>query len=357
MKIEAIFLAISVFCVPLSVTANDGFSAVGVGGVTIAKTDKIAINNEVLDISCDKIKVSYDFVNESDRDEEALIMFPLPDYSANIPESDSFAVGQPADFTITVDGRPVEYRTQVKAILVVDDKWEDGKRKIVKEIDVTKKLIAAGLSEKDIADFRFNINYVQKTKGEDGHFEYPISKDVISKLVKAGLMEEGNMGGTTPQWDTRVTYIWKQLFPANKIIHVEHSYRPFRSGGSYAGYSEYSDMKEFCLSKQNISKLKALTKNKKNLDNFNSIPGMNVKYILTTANSWKDGIRSFTLRIHPKSKNEVVAACIPAKLKRMPGNVYEAHIDNFKPKDELSVFFGNSRNCNGSNYGVPPEVK
>lgn len=348
--------AIATCFIPLTVSANDGFAAVGVGGVTIAKTDAIAIKSEVLDIACDKINVSYDFINESDHDEDALIMFPLPVYSANIPESDSYAMGQPADFTITVDGKPVEYQTQVKAILV-EAKWVNGEREIIKEIDVTEKLKAAGLSEKDITYFRFKSKYIQGKKGQDGYYKFPISKDKINKLVKSGLMAEGSMGDTTPQWENRVTYIWRQRFPANKIIHVEHSYRPFSSGGSNAGYSEYSDAKEFCLSEQNISKLKSLSKNKKNLDNFNNIPGINVKYILTTANSWKDGIRDFTLRIHPKFENEVVSACIPAKIEQISDKVYEAKIVNFNPKEELSVYFGNVRNCNGSNTGVPPKIE
>jgi hypothetical protein len=355
---KKIFMTLFIACYfyPLTASANDGFAAVGVGGVTIAKTDTIAIKNELLEIACDKINVTYDFVNESYHDEDATIMFPLPAYPANIPESDSFAIGQPADFTITVDGQPVEYQTQVKAILV-KDKWINDKRIIIKEIDVTEKLKAAGLSEKDIVFFRFKSKYVRGKKGENGHFSFPISKASINKLTKLGLMADGNMGETTPQWENRVTYIWTQRFPANKTVHVEHSYRPFSSGGAEAGFTEYRNMKEFCLSKQNVSKLKALSKSKKNLDNYNSIPGTNVRYILTTANSWKDGIRDFTLRIYPKSKNEVVSACIPAKLEQTSDKVYEAKIINFKPKEELSVYFGNARSCNGSNTGVPPKFE
>jgi len=356
MKHTILIFAITTCFFPLNVSANDGFAAVGIGGVTIAKTNVIAVKSEVLDIACDKITVNYDFINESEMDEDALIMFPLPDYSANIPESDTFAMGQPADFTIKVEGQPVEFQTQVRALLV-DYEWENDKKRITKESDVTETLKNIGLSEKDIANFRFNSKYIKGKKGQDGYYKFPIPKDKIQKLVKAGLMAEGNMGDTTPQWENRVTYIWKQRFPANKVIHVEQSYRPFSSGGSYAGYSEYIEMKEFCLSKQNISKLKALSKNKKNLDNFNSIPGTNIKYILTTANSWKDGIRDFTLRIHSKSKNEVVSACIPAKIEQISDKVYEAKIENFKPKEELSVFFGNARQCNGRNTGVPPKIE
>ncbi len=349
---------ILVFCcfIPLQVIANDGVAAQGVGGVTIAKTDKIAIKSEVLDISCDSIHVSYDFINESDRDEDTLIMFPLPAYSANIPESNDYAV-QPADFTITVDGRPVRYQTQLKAV-IVDFEWLDGGgKKVISEVDVTEKLKAAGLSEQEIASYRFNTRYVEGKRGEDGYYQFPIPNDKVQKLVKEGLLAGGNMGEATPQWENRVTYVWKQLFPANKVVHVEHSYRPFTSGGATGGFSKYTEGNEFCLSKENIRTLNSIRKNKKNLDAYLNVPGTNVKYILTTANSWKDGIRDFTLRLHPKSKNEVVSACLPAPLVKISDKVYQVHLLNFHPSEELSVYFGNARRCNGDNSGIQPKFQ
>lgn len=144
MKYISIFILFACF-LPLRATANDGFAAEGVGGVPIAKTNKIAVKSEVLDVSCDRIHVSYDFVNESDKDEDAVIMFPLPDYSASYPESGGYYAGQPADFTIAVDGKPVKFRTEVSA-LMGDIDWADGKRKLIHEVDVTNKLKAAGES-------------------------------------------------------------------------------------------------------------------------------------------------------------------------------------------------------------------
>jgi hypothetical protein len=340
---------------PLRVFANDGVAAQGVGGVTIAKTDNIAIKSEVLDISCDRIHVSYDFINESDRDEDTLIMFPLPTYPANIPEYNDYA-GQPADFTITVDGRQVKYQTEIKAV-VVDYEWSGVNKKAIREVDVTDKLKAVGLSDQDIASFRFSTKYIEGKRGEDGYYSFPISNDKIQKLEKEGLLAGGNMGETTPQWETRVTYVWKQLFPAKKVVHVEHSYRPFTSGGATAGFSQYTDGGEFCLSKENVIKLKSIRKYKKNLDAYLNVPGTNVKYTLTTANSWKDGIRHFTLRLHPKSKAEVVSACFPVALVKTSDNVYQAHLNNFHPTEELSVYFGNARSCNGDNSGLSPNFQ
>ena len=96
MRIFVGLLLCAISITPQPVHANDGFAALGVGGITIAKTDKIAIQKEVLDVACDTIHVSYDFINESDQDETALIMFPLPDYYASPPETYILAQGQPA---------------------------------------------------------------------------------------------------------------------------------------------------------------------------------------------------------------------------------------------------------------------
>lgn len=63
------------------VFANDGFGALGAGGIIIGKTNDIAMAKEVLDISYDKIKVDYEFVNESNHDIIETIVFPMPPYS------------------------------------------------------------------------------------------------------------------------------------------------------------------------------------------------------------------------------------------------------------------------------------
>ncbi len=68
MKTVLGILMLSLAFAPQIVLANDGFAALGVGGITATKTDRIALKSEVLDISCDTIKVTYDFINESDRD-------------------------------------------------------------------------------------------------------------------------------------------------------------------------------------------------------------------------------------------------------------------------------------------------
>jgi hypothetical protein len=328
MKITIGLFALIACFAPQSILANDGFAALGVGGVTISKTDKIAIKSELLDISCDKIRVSYDFVNESNADEDALIMFPLPPYPADPHESGVISHGQPSGFTIEVNGKSVIYDTQVKAVH--------------KGRDVTEELKELGLTLKQITEFPFN-----RTLLSDDH-ELRIPKEQINKLKKKGLVRHN-----APDWDIHVTYVWKQNFPANTIVHVEHSYRPFIAEGTSGGYSGHAKTSEYCLSKEQLLQLDRLLANEKNRDYYNQVPGTNIKYILTTANSWRDGIRDFKLNIHTKSKHEMVGLCFPAEVKRVSDTLYEAHVVNFKPSSEISVYFGNAK-CRSNGYGEPP---
>jgi hypothetical protein len=332
MKMMFALFALVACLAPQNLIANDGFAALGVGGVTISKTDKIAIESEVLDISCDNIHVSYDFVNETSADEDALIMFPLPPYPAEPSESYIISHGQPSEFTIKVNGNIVSYDTQVKAIQ--------------KGSDVTEELKKAGLTLKQIAAFPFDRTLQNVDHG------LMIPKEQIDTLMKKGLVDHG-----APAWDIHVTYIWKQKFPANAVVHVEHSYRPFTAEGTFGGYPGYAKTSEYCLRNEQLRELDKLHSNRKNLNGYNQVPGTNLKYILTTANSWRDGIRDFKLKIHTKSKHEIVGLCFPAEVKRVSDTLYEAHVINFKPSSELSVYFGNAKTCGSNGYGEQPRFQ
>lgn len=342
--LRSLFVAV-LLMVPLLCDGNDGFGALGVGGIVLAKTDNIAINKEILDISCDKIKVYYEFINESDKDETATVMFPLPAYEADPPESGIIAHGQPSGFTIRVNGSAVKYRTSVRA---TNDKGQD----------VTSILKSIGLSEKQIAQFPFD----EKLIGSD--HEMHLSKQQLAMLDETDLQ----------RWKINVTYWWSQNFRAKQVLRVEHEYKPFIADGSAGDYGheegalwsleKYRDdipasekKYNFCLSKKQVRKLDSLFANRKNLDSYNLLPGIVVEYILTTANTWKDGIRDFSLRVHSKSEEEVVAFCFPSGFKKVGTNLYEAQKKNFRPEKELSIYFGNSRRCTSNGYGVPPNFQ
>src|SRR5689334_850838 len=124
-------IALAALMFPTAVFANDGIAAVGIGGIVFGKTDAIAMKKEVLTVSYDKISVDYEFLNESGKDVEETIVFPLPPYSAVALPSNAY-YGEPNDFSILVDGKPVAFTSRVSALT------KDGK-------DVTAQLKKLGL--------------------------------------------------------------------------------------------------------------------------------------------------------------------------------------------------------------------
>ena len=52
----------------LGLQANDGVGSVSAGGLVLGAERRVAMKKEKLFISCDQVRVDYEFLNESDRD-------------------------------------------------------------------------------------------------------------------------------------------------------------------------------------------------------------------------------------------------------------------------------------------------
>ena len=133
MKLFSCFLYTAIFFLSKYSFANDGYAAKGAGGIVFKKSHHIKMESEVLTISKHNVNVKYEFINrrsmaEKKVVEEALIAFPMPKISCGYWGKPSI----PEDFTVTVDGKAVSYKKEVKEIK--GDK------------DVTKKVIDDGLN-------------------------------------------------------------------------------------------------------------------------------------------------------------------------------------------------------------------
>ncbi|MTW13599.1 DUF4424 domain-containing protein [Pseudoduganella eburnea] len=319
--------ALATLLLPTAALANDGVAAVGVGGIVFGKTDAIAMKKEVLTISYDKISVDYEFLNESSKDVEETIVFPLPPYSAVILPSNAY-YGEPNGFSIQVDGKPVTFTSRISALT------QEGK-------DVTAQLKKLGLNDTQIA------NPSVFASGDDST-PPGLSEGQIAALVELGLWSEAPEG---PGWMAKVDYIWTQKFAANKLVRVHHEYRPFVAAGS--GSAMYDDaaqfQKNYCV-EPGFKAARAKTVGKKTY-----FDGLDVSYILTTGNTWKRGIEDFTLNIVKRAPDELVSLCFPGTLKKIDPLTFRSHMSNFRPAQDLRIHFGNVVDP-FKNSGVMPKV-
>lgn len=326
---------------PLIVLANDGFGALGAGGIIIGKTDDIAMAKEVLDISYDKIKVDYEFVNESDKDITETIVFPLPSYMIGAPNPSYFWTIP--DFTVIVDGKPTKFETKVKAVSSMTNK------------DITNKLRKAGLTDYEITSFEEN----------------KISQKKKNSLLKAGLITKECAENRECEllWDCHVTYEWRQTFKAHQKLIVSHTYTPLPGGavgvcydsdsndeyGTYFEGSRKEIGKRYCIDSKTLDKLDRLAKDPQNYKDYPypCLKAFDVAYILRTANTWKDGIRDFKLIVRKRKAEEIISLCFPGDFKKTTPLTYEVELKNFKPKQDLSIYFVNV----DKNAPFKPEAK
>ena len=318
-----LYLAFAALTFSSAAMANDGIAAVGVGGIVFVKTDAIAMKKEVLNISHNLISVDYEFLNESATDREETIVFPLPAYPAAQQVSDSYA-GQPDGFSIRVDGRPVAFQSQLVA------RNPDGK-------DVTAQLRKLGLSNKQIA---YSPRLARKSGKVDGYTEQQ-----GNQLARLGLVDKDSW---EPTWTVDVNYVWRQKFPANKIVRVHHDYRPFVAGGPGESTMHDEFQKVYCTDQSYLNARAKVAERKEGYINTS-----NVSYILTTGNTWKRGIEDFTLNIIKRKPDELVSLCFPGKFKKIDARTYQVRLTNFRPTQDLEVHFGNV-DSEGDQDGVLP---
>lgn len=328
-----LILALSLLTASSLVCANDSTARVGAGGITLLKSKDIRMLQEILEISTKRIRVRYQFLNESSQDIQATVAFPMPAYGLNAGQSAlDLNMGPLKSFNLSVDGQPRP--TQI------------ARRAVIGSRDVTNQLRKIGLSDKQIFE-----TFGDCVWNSSGQLECGLSKKQETEISRLNL----NNGADPPGWSVSETAYWEQLFPAGKVIEVEHEYPPFvgmvynyprldESGtvSGIPGASWQKDPKEACLeegAKQAISKrLKALANT---LDNKKLIAVTlnDVEYILGTGRNWKGPISSFKLIIEKDSPDQLISLCFPGKANKISPTALEFSHTNFVPQDKLVIYF------------------
>ncbi len=311
------------------VTADDSSAVLGMGGLVLTKSANIRMAREDLRISPNSVKVRYEFVNDSGKDVDTIVAFPLPDIDlyefsgsplGTVKEATPNFVG----FELTVDERRVRTTAEEKAVY--------------KGKDVTAAVRAAGLP----------INMA----GTDLYKRLPkLSLDARRPLVRADLLEiDGPKGEDIngddfhPKWTAQTKFWWRQRFPAGKTVVVEHTYQPV------TGQSFFSDMelsssesgsyyaKTYCFDEPTKTALRTrfAARRRGHPDN----PLLNTyttDFILTTANNWKGPIGLFHLTLDKLKPDNVLSLCWADGLKKTGETTFEWRRENFAPKRDVRM--------------------
>lgn len=185
-----------------SVRADDGAASIAAGGIVMKRESRIVMAKEVLKISEDKVVVDYDFRNDSNQDVTTEVAFPIPPYSFDPDGADPKDAGFD-DFKLWVDGRPAQYKREVRAVIGKNDATS-----ILNQLHI------------DIASLG---QYHWRSNGG------PIFPDIArlgnsdrSRLTSLKLIDED----AAPLWTVQKKYYWSQTFPAHRTVHIRHEYTP-----------------------------------------------------------------------------------------------------------------------------------
>jgi len=310
--------------------ANDYNAEIANGGLRARQETRVAMRSEKLFISQAKIRVEYEFMNESSEAVETVVAFPWPGYAF------SYSVGtyDPTmlTFSVQVNGVKVGHQTEVRAFV--------GTREITQDLQAIHV---------DAATFG-GFDQVP----QNGTW---LSADQLDRLRKIGAIDSKH---EMPEWMAFVTHHWKQAFPPGQIVRVVHEYVPMSGGASYRQLTAIShpapeiatdpslfvskdfDMREpgcpdSAFSRAFAMRQKELEKDP-SLQTGLGLPMCWIRYILTTANSWKGPIRDFELIVE-RNPDELVTFCWDGPVKKVSPNQFQAVRKDFRPEKELTVYF------------------
>lgn len=321
--------------------ANDGFGGLTATGLTFGHTSSVAMEQEDLFISPDRIAVDYVFRNASPQDVEGEVIFPLPPISLPALENEEWNL--PADltrenlvnFTASVEGKPVAVAIERRAVLEPEDAWE---RPAAAQYDtpgqdVTDLLAAQGIPlTLDLQALHARLDALS-----------PAARQALLAAGLVGAMDESDPAqGLYPLWSVVLRYHWHQRFPAGAVIHISHSYENRPAGGLFVWEDPPKDygqevQKQYCIDAA-TSKAIARAITARQSEGFAEALGtsLNIAYVLRTANSWAGPIGRFRLTLDKGDVRNVVSLCASGVRKTGP-TTFVVEKTDFAPDRDLEI--------------------
>ncbi|MDM8556199.1 DUF4424 family protein [Desulfococcaceae bacterium HSG7] len=331
-QLSRITLFVIIFLSVLSLVqleANDSAVETAAGGLQLRSEKRVSILKERLYIGKEiianvpsnipilenryKIIVEYEFLNQSTQDVITEVAFPIPEFK--YPGESLIQDRNIGGFKVEIDGKVISYSTEIRAIV-------DGQ-------DVTALLQKVGI---EIESFgRFNHH-----SSDPNHYQIRrLPKEMQAHLKTAGILG----GGYYPKWGVSITHHWKQTFLPGKIVKVRHEYDAIPGFSFSDEIPKYlASLKKGCFD-ENLAHNMRIVQEQKSKQKDNVLIWADwVKYILTTANTWKMPIQNFELIVEAP-KDHFVSFCWDSKLEKLYNNRFRATVSDFTPTKELLVYF------------------
>jgi hypothetical protein len=307
--------------------ANDSIAELATGGLILSRSDAVAMQSEDLYISPEKVTVDYVFHNNTDKDVDAIVAFPMPDISGDpegmvaIPEdqSDNFL-----GFAVTIDGVAAQPQLEQKAYAL--------------GIDIGADLKAQNVSFNPFGDAaKVALAKLPKAMAEDWENRGIIIEDPGSDGTEANKVY-------TPWWQLRSTYWWRSTFPANKDVHVSHRYKPSVGGTSSVSFfydgnfqgSQYAAYKaRYCMDNNFENAVSKAAKD--DPDGYPKFYEKRIAYILTTGGNWANGsIGKFKLTVDKGNPKALISFC-GDNVKKVGPTSFEMTAQDFYPEHNIDI--------------------
>lgn len=322
--------------------ANDGFGGLSATGLTFGQTDAVAMEEEDLFISVDRVRVSYLFRNITDQDVTGEVIFPLPPISVGAMLMSDWNLSEDRDradlvnFRAVVDG--TEVPVTIDRIAVIEPPWEES-RPTSAEYDTPGRNVTAELA-------RFGIPLSPNPDTVFAKLK-TMPRNLLLKMADAGLLEiygdgpEYQPEDLMPAWSIVLRYHWTQTFPAGKALRIDHSYDNLPPGGIFVWQHPPQEdwlqdqRQRYCIddatSRGIMRRLSADLRD-------GMVTGMsyNIRYVLRTANSWSGPISRFRLTLDKGSENHVISLCADGIRKAGP-TTFVMEKRNFVPEEDLEI--------------------
>ncbi|HEY4941556.1 MAG TPA: DUF4424 family protein [Rhizomicrobium sp.] len=302
--------------------ADDSSARLGAGGIVLTRNADIRMATEDLYLSPNAVKVHYTFVNDSGKDIDTIVAFPLPDVDnyelAESPiGSTKGTTPNFVGFALTVDGQRIVPTPEERA-------FYHGK-------DVTAQLLAAGAP----------LNVVIGGGYDKLNKMTPARR---APLIKAGLIEDGGSDNFHALWTTKTKFWWKMHFPAGQTVSVDHTYQPVTGQTFFTtmALSEKDELagytKDYCLDASTVSAIRAgFAAIKKASGNDGMYNQYTTDFVIVTANNWKGPIGKFHLTIDKLKPGNILSLCWAGDLKKTGATRFESTLTNFAPRKDIQL--------------------